>query len=153
MERRKRSKYGVDQTQKGKKKRTFNGQLFDSLTELNYLREVILPLMEAGTILSYERQIPFILQKGFTDFEGNKIRPIKYVADYVCHYKDGHTEVIDVKGNPDQISKLKKKLYLHQYPDTIYYWMVRNLSKGGWMRWEELEKIKKQERKKKKENV
>lgn len=145
--RRKRSKYGVDQTVAGKNKRTYNGEIFDSLTELNYLKEVLIPLMEEGTIVSYKRQVPFILQKECIDFEGNKVRPIQYIADYVCQYKDGHTEVIDVKGNPDQVSRVKRKLFLHQYPDTIYYWMVRNLKYGGWMRWEELEAIKKRVKK------
>jgi len=146
----KRGKYNIDNSSSGKKKRTFNGDLFDSLTELHYLKEVILPLIETGEVVSYERQIPYILQEGFVNFEGKKILPIKYIADYVVTYSDGHVEVIDVKGNPDQTSRIKRKLYQKRYPDTIYYWMVRNLSRGGWQRYEELEQKKKLEKKAKK---
>ena len=44
----KRSKYNVDMTQKGIKKRTYNGEVYDSLTELQFLKEFIELKMKTG---------------------------------------------------------------------------------------------------------
>lgn len=146
MAKRKRSLYNVDMTTKGKEKRTYNGELFDSLTELNFLKEWILPKMESGEVIRYERQIPFILQEGFIR-DGKKILPIKYVSDYIVYWKDGARTIFDVKGQPDQVSKLKRKLFWKRYPNEEYIWMCRNIKHGGWLTYEELESKKKEEKK------
>ena len=150
MATRKRSMYNVDMTKKGKEKRTYNGELFDSLTELNFLKEWILPKMESGEVIRYERQISFILQEGFI-YNDSKILPIKYVSDYVVYWKDGSRTVFDVKGNPDQVSKLKRKIFRKVYPTEDYIWMCRNIKHGDethWLTYEELENKKKIEKKK-----
>ena len=146
MAKKKRSLYNVDTTAKGKAKRTYNGEIYDSLTELNFLKEWILPKMESGEVIRYERQIPFILQEGFIRND-KKILPIKYVSDYIVYWKDGSRTVIDVKGLPDQISKLKRKIYWKRYPDEEYIWMCRNIKRGGWLLYEDLEKMKREEKK------
>ena len=151
MATRKRSMYNVDTSKKGREKRTYNGEVFDSLTELNFLKEWILPKMESGNLVRYERQVPFILQEGFTH-NNKKILPIKYVSDYIVYWKDGSRTVIDVKGLPDQVSKLKRKMYWKRYPNEDYIWMCRNLKHGGWLTYEDLEKKKKEEKKAKSTN-
>lgn len=146
------SKYHVDTTKKGIEKRTYNNEVYDSLTELNFLKEWILPKMESGEIVKYERQIPFILQEGFTH-KDKKILPIKYVSDYIVYWKDGSRTVFDVKGNPDNTSKLKRKLYWKRYPDEEYIWMCRNIKYGDethWLTYEELESKRKADKKKSK---
>jgi len=153
MVKRKRSLYNVDMTSKGKEKRTYNGELFDSLTELNFLKEWIQPKVESGKIISWSRQDEFILQDGFIKNE-KKILPIKYVSDYVVIWSDGTRTIFDVKGNPDSVSKLKRKMFWKRYPDEKYIWMCRNIKFGDeshWLTYEELEQKRKAEKKSQKD--
>lgn len=148
---RKRSKYGVDQTKKGKEKRTYNGVIYDSLAELQFLREFIEVKMVSGEIIKWERQVKFTLQEGFT-YKGKKVLPITYIADYVIYWNDNTRTIVDVKGNPDQVAKLKKKLFQYKYPNENYIWMCRSIKYGengsNWLLYEDLEKKRKQDKKK-----
>ena len=149
----KKSKYNVDLSEKGKNKRTYNGILFDSETEMKFLIEWIEPKLKIGEIVSYERQVPYILQEGFVNFEGKKILPIKYVADYVITFSNGKRIVVDVKGLPDSLAKTKRKLYEYKYRDVAFYWYCRSVkySRNGevWMTYEELESRRKADKKSK----
>ena len=145
-----RSKYNVDVSNKGKAKRTYKGVVFDSETELKFLREWIEPKMKIGEIVSYKMQVPYILQEGFTNFEGKKILPVKYIADYVITFKNGRQIVVDVKGQPDATAKLKKKLFEYKYQDIPFYWYCRTVkysSGDNWITYEELEKQRKANKK------
>jgi len=150
----KRSKYGVDQSKKGKEKRTYNGEVYDSLTELQFLKEFIEPKVKTGEIVKWERQIPYVLQEKFTNFEGKTILPIKYIADYVVHWENDTFTVFDVKGNPDATSKVKRKLFWCVYPNIQYIWMCRSVKYGNgtnWLTYEDLENKRKADKKNKKE--
>lgn len=152
----KKSKYNVDLSEKGKAKRIYQGITFDSETELKFLLEWIEPKLKTGEILSYERQVPYILQEGFINFEGKKILPIKYIADYVITFSDNRQIVVDVKGQPDTTAKLKKKLFEFKYKDIPFYWYCRSIkySDGdNWIVYEELEKRRKADKKSKKKKV
>lgn len=142
--------YNVDQTVKGKKERTLNGTTYDSRTEMLFVTEWITPKLEANEIKSWEQQVPYILQDGFTDYNGQKVLPIKYIADFVITWADGSITVIDVKGMPDSVAKIKKKLLMYKYRDMNYKWYCRNIKRGGWLEYDQLEKIKRQEKKAKK---
>jgi hypothetical protein len=110
--------------------------------------------VESGEILRYERQIPFILQEGFTH-NNIKVLPIKYVSDFIVYWKDGTRTIFDVKGLPDSLSKCKRKIFWYRYPNEEYIWMCRNIKHGDethWLTYEELEKKKKQEKKTKSTN-
>ena len=147
----KRSKYGVDQTKKGIEKRTYNGEVYDSLSELQFLKEWILPKMGSGEIIKWERQIKFTLQEGFV-YKGKKVLPITYVADYIVYWKNNTRTIIDVKGCPDSVAKLKRKLFQYRYPDEDYIWMGRSIKYGdgsNWLLYEDLEKKRKEDKKKK----
>ena len=151
-----KSKYNVDLSDKGKKKRTYNGVVFDSETEMKFLIEWIEPKIETGEIVSYKIQIPYILQEGFINFEGKKILPIKYIADYVITFADGREIVVDVKGLPDASAKLKKKMFEYKFKDVPFYWYCRSIkySNGdNWITYDELEKKRKTDKKKKGYNV
>ena len=102
-----RSKYNVSSD---KSKRTCDGIVFDSELEMKYYRDVILPGVECGDIISYELQKKYELQPKFKH-ENQSVRAIDYVADFFIIYKDGHQEVIDTKGMPDSVAKLKRKLF------------------------------------------
>lgn len=142
------SKYHVDISEEGKKKRTYNGEVFDSLTELNFLLEFILPKMESGEIVKYERQVEYVLQDKFK-YNGKTILPIKYRTDYNVWYKDGTMQAFDCKGNPDSLSLLKRKMVWAKYPEINLTFICRSLKFGGWVEWDELKRLRKEEKKKK----
>lgn len=142
--------YNVDQTKKGKKERTLDGIIYDSKTEMLFVTEWISPRLEAKEIKSWERQVPYILQEGFTDYHGKKNLPIKYIADFKIIWSDNSETVIDVKGMPDSVAKIKKKLYMYKYRDVDYRWYCRNVKRGGWLQYDELEKLKREEKRDKK---
>lgn len=116
-------------------KRSCDGIVFDSVVEMKYYRDVILPQVESGEIKFFERQKPYVLQPKFTR-EGKTVNPIVYVADFFIRYADGSEVVIDIKGCPDATAKLKRKMFWYAYPDTKYEWICYSLVDGGWCTFE-----------------
>ena len=96
-------------------KTTIDDITFDSKLEARYYKHLKL-LEKAGEISNLQRQIPFELQPAYTDNAGKKIRPIKYVADFVFTRGDEKV-VVDVKGVQTNEFKLKWKLMKYKYPD------------------------------------
>ena len=143
-----RSKYNID---KDTTKRTYNNIVFDSVLEMKYYRDVILPNVESGLIKYYELQKEYELQPKFTH-NGKTVLPIKYVADFYIEYTDGHKEVIDTKGLPDSVALLKRKMYWYHYPDVDYKWITYVKKYGGWLDYDTVKKLRSQEKKKKKED-
>ena len=143
-----RSKYNVD---KDTAKRTYDNIVFDSVLEMKYYRDVILPNVESGLIKYYELQKEYELQPKFTH-NGKTVLPIKYVADFYIEYTDGHKEVIDTKGLPDSVALLKRKMYWYHYPDVDYKWITYVKKYGGWLDYDTVKKLRSQEKKNKKED-
>ena len=143
-----RSKYNVD---KDTAKRTYNNIVFDSVLEMKYYRDVILPNVESGLIKYHELQKEYELQPKFTH-NGKTVLPIKYVADFYIEYTDGHKEVIDTKGLPDSVALLKRKMYWYHYPDVDYKWITYVKKYGGWLDYDTVKKLRSQEKKNKKED-
>ena len=127
-----RTKFNVD---KDKEKRTHDGIVFDSQLEMKYFRDVLCPKVESGEVTGVELQKKYVLQSEFTR-NGKKVLPITYVADFYIEYADGHTEVVDTKGMPDSVAKLKRKLFWHQFPDINYMWVTHVKKFGGWIDYE-----------------
>jgi len=117
--------------------------------EMLFYTEVILPQVESGNIVNVELQKPYILQPKFT-YKEKPIQPIKYVADFLIRYKDGSEVLFDVKGMADATAKLKRKLFWYNYPDMDYRWVTRVQKYGGWLAYEDVEKIRKENIKNKK---
>ena len=115
---------------------------------MKYYRDVILPEVGSEKIEYFELQKPFVLQEKFVH-NGKTIQPIKYVADFFVHYSDGNEIVIDTKGCPDSVAKIKRKLFWYRFPDIEYKWISYSKMDGGWIEYEELEK-KRKERKRNK---
>ncbi len=92
-----------------------DGITFDSKKEANYYCK--LKLLVAGKVVKdFERQVEFVLQEKFT--HNKKVyRPIKYLADFVVNYVDGHKEIVDVKGFRTKDYNIKKKMLLKQLHD------------------------------------
>ena len=140
-----RSKFNVS---KNIEKRTCDGIVFDSEMEMKYYRDVLCPLEKSGDIVSYEMQKPYELQPKFVH-DGKTVQPIKYVADFYVKYKDGHEEVIDVKGCPDSVAVLKRKLFWYNYPTLQYRWITYVKKYGGWIDYEVAKKQRALNKKKK----
>ena len=99
-----RSKYGNKRTE-------YNGRTYMSKAEASYARQLDLCMSakaKRDKVLSYEVQVPFPIT-----LSGKNI--CKYVCDFVVHYADGRTEVVDVKGVRTDVYKIKKKLVEAQY--------------------------------------
>ncbi len=135
-----RSKYNVD---RDKEKRTYDSIVFDSVMEMKYYRDVILPLSRSGVITHYELQKEYVLQPKYIH-EGKSIRPITYVADFYIEYSDGRIEVIDTKGCADSVAKIKKKMFMYQYPDLPYRWITYVKKWGGWCDYDEVKRLRKE---------
>lgn len=123
-----------------------DGVVFDSALELRYYRDVLLPLVESGDVVEYELQKPYELQPKFVH-DGRTVQAIKYVADFYVKYKDGHEEVIDIKGFADATALLKRKLFWYTFPELNYYWLCHSVTDGGWIKYEDLKKARAERKK------
>lgn len=145
-----RTKFNVA---KDKSERTFDGIVFDSQLEMKYYRDVVLSQVENGQISYYELQKSYELQPKY-EHQGKTIRAITYVADFYIEYSDGRIEVIDTKGCPDSVAKIKKKIFEYKYPDIVYRWVVFSRIDGGWCDFNyvrQQRKLRKKEKAKQKE--
>lgn len=141
-----RSKYNVDI--KDTEKRSCDGIVFDSVMEMKYYRDVVLPQVRSGNITRYELQKKYILQPKFHN--GKKVvQPIEYIADFYLEYKDGSIQVIDTKGCPDSVAKIKRKMFWYQYSDIDYKWICYSKIDGGWCEYEKVQEGRRQRKKEK----
>ena len=140
-----RTKYNVG---KATADRTYNDIVFDSAVEMRYYRDVILPQMETGDLTHCERQKRYILQPAFLH-DGKKVQPIEYKADFYTVDKNGKETVIDIKGCPDSVAKLKRKLFWFTYPGVDYVWLGYSAVDGGWVTYEAIAAGRRQRKKEK----
>ena len=97
----------------------YNGIKFDSKKEMERYKNLKI-LERTNYICNLELQKKFLLQEGYTNAKGKKIRPIYYIADfYYYDYIDNKWVVEDVKGVRTDVYKLKKKLFEYKYNLTI----------------------------------
>lgn len=100
-------------------KMEINGIVFDSKKEANYY-SYLLALKEQGKIDNIKMQVEYLLQPAFIRENGEKVKNIKYYADFVVTYKNGTTEVIDVKGRRTKEYSIKRKMLLDRYPNINF---------------------------------
>ena len=97
-----------------------DGIKFDSKAEGRRYQELCL-LQIAGEISDLQCHTRYLLQEGFTNWQGQRIRPIYYTDDF--NYIEGfHRVVEDVKtgaSNTD-IYKLRVKLFQYRYQDVEF---------------------------------
>lgn len=154
MTKKKRSKFGVDQTEAGKKKRTSKDYLtgetiiFDSELEKQYYEEIVIKGMKDGTISTYKLQQRYKLTPSFK-YKNKTIREITYVSDFDIWYSDGRFQVVDTKGRATADAKLKKKLMHYYHPEIDFIWMSYTQT-DGWLEYDDLEKARRQRKKDKK---
>lgn len=145
----KRNKFNVDQSKKGKQNRTYEGIIYDSELEMKFFRDVIQVGLKNGSVKKCERQVKFELQPKF-EYMGEKILAINYVADFVVTYADDSVIVWDTKGLADATAKLKKKMFHYKYPNIDYRWIGWSKIDGGWLEYKDIEKARAKRKKEKK---
>lgn len=107
-------KYFFHTSKYGAKKTTVGDRTYDSKKEAR--RALALQTMQNnGLITNLKEQQPFLLQEGYINNKGKRIRPIIYVADFT-YIKNGKMVVEDCKGMKTDVYKLKKKIFEHEYP-------------------------------------
>lgn len=100
------------------KKVTVNGCKYDSkkeskrAVELDYLEKL-------GKIKDLQKQVRFVLQDGYVNNQGKKIRPISYIADFVYVQNDKKI-VEDTKGFRTEVYLIKKKMFMYKYPEYTF---------------------------------
>lgn len=102
------------------RKTKIDGITFDSKREASRYSELKL-LEKAGEIKDLKLQVPFELQPKYRRRNGQIVRAIKYVADFV--YTDTKTDeqvIEDVKGMRTEVYKLKKKLFEYKTGEEIH---------------------------------
>jgi Protein of unknown function (DUF1064) len=96
------------------KKTVVDGITFASKAEAAAYEQLKIS-QEQGLISDLRLQPRFLLQEPFKDSEGVTHRAIHYVADF-SFKRGGRAVVVDVKGMETDTWKLKKKIFMHQYP-------------------------------------
>ncbi|QRI52295.1 DUF1064 domain-containing protein [Clostridium botulinum] len=135
-----RSKYGA-------KKIVIDGITFDSKDEGKYY-EYLKKLKSQEKILNFELQPKYELQPGFKK-NGKTYRAITYAPDFLIYHLDGKEELIDVKGMSTQQGEMRRKMFDYKYPDLKLTWVARSLkySSTGWIGYDELKKIRRENKK------
>ena len=131
---------------KNKANRTYDGIVFDSKLEMSFYRDWVLPKLNSGELSKCGLQVKHELQEKFTH-EDNVVRAIVYVADFLITHANGSQTVIDIKGQPDSVAKLKRKLFWFRYPGVDYRWMGFSKIDGGWVDYEVIQAGRKSRKK------
>ena len=117
---RKTSKYKAQKTRRGK-------LTFDSKKEAERYDALML-LQKAGEIRGLKLQVRYCLQEAYTTFEGDRVKSIDYIADFVYERRtapDSYGQrywlpvVEDVKGMRTRDYALKAKLFRSRYGFAI----------------------------------
>ena len=98
-----------------------DGIKFDSKAESLYYKH-LLNLKLIGLVSHFTLQPKFILQAGFK-IRSETIPKVSYIADFLVTDNQGNERVIDVKGCPTAVAKLKRVLFLNQYPALPLHWI------------------------------
>ena len=117
---RKPGKYKAQKTKRGK-------LTFDSKKEAERYDALML-LQKAGEIRGLKLQVRYCLQEAYTTFEGDKVKSIDYIADFVYERRtapDSYGQrywlpvVEDVKGMRTREYAMKAKLFRSRYGFSI----------------------------------
>ena len=106
----------------GNKTTVYNGLKYDSKGEAGYANELDLRL-KAGEISKIERQRTFPL------YGKNGGRITTHRVDFLITLLDGTQEVHEYKGFATDVWKMKRDLFVDNYPDILY---VTITPKGNW---------------------
>ena len=105
------------------KKTVLDGILFASKSEAQHYVD-LKEMKENGKVIDFQMQVPFeLVPTWYPPWSPKKAnRGMKYVADFVVQFADGHEEIQDVKGASGyetQTFKDKKKYFEYNYKRQI----------------------------------
>src|SRR3990167_8364851 len=93
----------------GNRKTIMDGIRFDSQKEAAQYAKLRI-LQKNGQIGDLKVHPSYLIQEGFSYYEGSNLRPVYYEADFEFQEKGTGTRIIqDVKGFKPPVYKLKKK--------------------------------------------
>lgn len=133
------------------KKTVIDGITFDSKTEAEYYE--YLKSLERNKKIYRLRCHPVYVLQDAVERHGKKYKEIKYIADFEYWNEEEQTNVVvDVKGFAMEDAKLKRKLFVYNYPHDKLEWVAKSLkySKTGWIDYDELQKLRRKARKERK---
>ena len=116
----KQGKYKAQKTRRGK-------LTFDSKKEAERY-DALMMLQKAGEIRGLKLQVRYCLQEAYTTFEGDRVKSIDYIADFVYERRtapDSYGQrywlpvVEDVKGMRTREYAMKAKLFCNRYGYAI----------------------------------
>lgn len=116
---------------------------FDSRGEYEFYIGDVFPLIKAGVIVKCEHHPRFTLFPA-DEFDGMKLRAIRYTADFRLDYADGTVEIVEVKSKfvrrMQRDYPLRRRVFLEQIRQAG--WKFREIitqdSKDEITRWKEL---------------
>jgi hypothetical protein len=144
------------ENKKVKKKEKYNrkkveadGYKFDSIAERDYYYKLKNEKL-TGKIIDFEMQVKFILQESFMHEVYGHIRAIICKLDFRVIPITEEEYMVDVKGMATADAKNKRKMFLKKFPQDLR-WVAKSKKHGenGWICYFELEKIRRENRKKK----
>ena len=132
------------------KKTVIDGITFDSKTEAEYYE--YLKSLERNKKIYHLRCHPVYILQDAVERHGKKYKEIKYIADFEYWNEEEQTNVVvDVKGFAMEDAKLKRKLFVYNYPHDRLEWVAKSLkySKTGWIDYDELQRLRRKARREK----
>lgn len=126
------------------KKVEYKGVVFDSKIECDYYQYLERNLGDEYDYIELQPRYELIPKM-------NNQRKTEYIADFALFKDDVLVEVIDVKGMPTEVAKLKAKIFRDKYPNIKLTWICKAPKYTGleWIEYDELIKVR---RKRKREN-
>ena len=101
---------------------------FHSAMESRYYR-YLNKMIANGVVDSFQCQVPYVVADAFEKDDVGKFKAIRYIADFVVQYVDGHEEIIDVKGAVTDVFKIKRHLFEQRYPGKTIRLIKQNADK------------------------
>lgn len=126
------------------KKVEYKGFVFDSKIECDFYQHLERNLGDEYDYIELQPRYELIPKF-------DKQRKTEYIADFALFKDDVLVEVIDVKGMPTEVAKLKAKIFRDKYPNIKLTWICKAPKYTGleWIEYDELIKVR---RKRKREN-
>ena len=126
------------------KKVEYKGVVFDSKIECDYYQYLERNLGDEYDYIELQPRYELIPK-----FDNQ--RKTEYIADFALWKDNKLLEVIDVKGMPTEVAKLKAKIFRDKYPNIKLTWICKAPKYTGleWIEYDELIKVR---RKRKREN-
>lgn len=129
------------------KKVVIDGITFDSQIEGEYYE--YLKNLEKGGKIHYLQCHPSYMLQGKAERHGKPYKAVLYVADFEYFDEEERINVvIDVKGYATETAKLKRKLFVYNYPEYKLKWIAKSAkySKTGWIDYDELQRLRRKAR-------